>query len=51
MSERVLFCPGNRLIAYDWSQGRFGGVRQFRADADGYREYQAYMGSHGGDSI
>ncbi|MEM7292553.1 MAG: hypothetical protein AAF420_04030 [Pseudomonadota bacterium] len=41
--ERVLFCPGNRIIAYDWSRGKFGGVRRFSANDDGYREFELYL--------
>ncbi|MEM7206625.1 MAG: hypothetical protein AAF434_02260 [Pseudomonadota bacterium] len=41
--ERILFCPGNRMIAYDWSNGKFGGVKRFSASDDGYREFELYL--------
>ncbi len=31
------------MIAYDWSHGRFGGVQQFSANDDGYREFELYL--------
>ena len=45
--ERVLFCPGNRMITYDWSRGSFGGVRSFSANEDGYREFETYLQDSG----
>lgn len=45
--ERVLFCPGNRMIAYDWSAGRFGGAKNFAADNDGYRDFETYLQQSG----
>jgi len=41
--ERVLFCPGHCMIACDWAYGKFGGVRLFSANDDGYREFELYL--------
>ena len=43
--ERVLFCPGNRMIAYDWSGGKFGGTTVFSANESGYRAFEEYLDS------
>jgi hypothetical protein len=45
--QRILFCPGNHLIAYDWSGGRFGGAMKFAANGDGYSEFELYLQTSG----
>ncbi|GEM_PF-606288 len=41
--RRLLFCSGNRMLAFDWSGGRFGNAACFTPDDDGYRDFQRYL--------
>ena len=41
--KRILFCSGYRMIAYDWSYGRFSQAVTFEPDSDGYRDFERYL--------
>jgi len=41
--RRLLFCSGNRMLAFDWSGGHFGNAACFSPDDDGYREFEQYL--------
>lgn len=41
--KRILFCSGYRMIAYDWSHGRFSQAITFEPDTEGYHDFELYL--------
>ena len=41
--RRILFLTGNRMLAYNWSAGRFQTVHAFEPDPPGYRDFELFL--------